>query len=282
MKTATSVSGGMTSAYVAANYPSDYLVFALVRIEDPKCMYPDPGIRKMVSDKIGAEFIATSEDDLIIKTMLDLEQYLGREITWVTGRTFEKAIEFAGGYLPNLSRRYCTSMLKIEPMFEWWRSLDIDPIIMRVGFRANEGKRATSMQSKCDDDGFLRFKAKIGKTKSGRNRWGEIPWQMPEFPLIDDNIYKIDIQKYWADKPVQFAPHNNCVGCFHRNPAFLRFMFQEHPAKMDWFADQEVKGNWKSVDGKPIPYARIKNMLKQIDLFESDFTACDTGYCELT
>ena len=36
MKTATSVSGGMTSAYVAANYPSDYLVFALVRIEDPK------------------------------------------------------------------------------------------------------------------------------------------------------------------------------------------------------------------------------------------------------
>jgi hypothetical protein len=35
MKTVTSVSGGQSSAYIAANYPSDFLVFALVCIEDP-------------------------------------------------------------------------------------------------------------------------------------------------------------------------------------------------------------------------------------------------------
>ena len=32
-----SVSGGQTSAYIAANYPADYNVFALVRTNDKNC-----------------------------------------------------------------------------------------------------------------------------------------------------------------------------------------------------------------------------------------------------
>ena len=41
MKTVNSISGGKTSAYIAANYPADYNVFALVRTDDKSCMYPD-------------------------------------------------------------------------------------------------------------------------------------------------------------------------------------------------------------------------------------------------
>jgi hypothetical protein len=78
MKTVTSISGGQTSAYVAANYPSDYNVFALVRIESAR--FPDQTLRKRVEDKIQAPFIGTPEDDTIIHTIFDLEQYLGREI----------------------------------------------------------------------------------------------------------------------------------------------------------------------------------------------------------
>ena len=52
MKTVTSVSGGKSSAYIAANYPSDFLVFALVCIEDRNCTPKDKKLVQMVSDRI--------------------------------------------------------------------------------------------------------------------------------------------------------------------------------------------------------------------------------------
>ena len=71
MKTVNSLSGGKTSSYIAANYPADYNVFALVRTSDKNCMFPDKKIRQIVSDKIGAEFIGTLEDDVLIYTFMD-------------------------------------------------------------------------------------------------------------------------------------------------------------------------------------------------------------------
>ena len=74
MKLVNCLSGGKTSSYIAANYKSDHNVFALVRTNDIKCIFPDKKIRQIVSDKLGLEFIGTLEDDMIIYTMLDLEQ----------------------------------------------------------------------------------------------------------------------------------------------------------------------------------------------------------------
>ena len=93
MKTITSISGGMTSAYVAANYKSDYNVFALITSTDKIVQFPDKKLRQVVSDKIGKEFIGTLEDDLIIYTILDLEQYLGTQIHWVAGEPFDLIIK---------------------------------------------------------------------------------------------------------------------------------------------------------------------------------------------
>ena len=283
MKKITSVSGGKTSAFVAANYPSDYLLFALVRIEDERCRFKDEVLRKRVEDKIQKPFIATAEDDAIIHTMFDLEQFLGKEITWVSGITFEDVINNQGGWLPNKLHRFCTTFMKIKPMFEWWQKNLNEPIEMQIGFRANEVRRADNMLKKTDENGFLKFKGIVGQSKNGRNKWEEVPWQRPIFPLIDDSIYKDGITKFWQDKPVRFAAYNNCVGCFHRNPVFLRYMFQEHPEKMQWFADQEggVKGYWRDDNGVVTPYERIKKMLPQMRLYENDFTSCDSGYCEI-
>ena len=61
MKTVTSVSGGKTSAYLAANYPTDYNVFALVTTSDKTCLYPDKKLRQVVGDRIGREFIGCSK-----------------------------------------------------------------------------------------------------------------------------------------------------------------------------------------------------------------------------
>lgn len=96
MKKVNSLSGGKTSSYIAANYPADYNVFSLVRTDDKNCLFPDKKIRQIVSDKIGKEFIGTLEEDAIIYTMLDLEQFIGKKINWVSGITFDEVVKGVG------------------------------------------------------------------------------------------------------------------------------------------------------------------------------------------
>ena len=51
-----SLSGGKTSSYIAANYPANHDVFALVRIEHQQSKFSDKKIRKEVEDRIQAPF----------------------------------------------------------------------------------------------------------------------------------------------------------------------------------------------------------------------------------
>lgn len=283
MKTVNSISGGQTSSYIAKNYPADFNVFALVTTDDVNCIYPDSKIRQIVSDKIGKEFIGTLEDDAIIKTILQLEQFIGSKIDWVAGESFDKIINRNGKkYLPNVTQRFCTTEMKLKPLFQWWQSTINSPVEMRIGFRANEQKRAKRMIEKTNANGFSEFKTIIGQSKNGRNKWKNIEWQKPVFPLINDNIYKDNIILYWKDKPVEFAMMNNCIGCFHRNEILLKFMSIQHPNKFDWFCNQEQNTGYNITTFKNgISYEKIKNYNMQHELFESDFNDCDSGYCGL-
>lgn len=281
MKTCNSLSGGKTSSYIAANYPADYNVFSLVRTKDKNCIFPDKKIRQQVSDKIQKEFIGTLEDDLIVYTMFDLEQYIGKKITWVSGKTFDDVILRSNGqkYLPNVTQRFCTTEMKLQPIFDWWLSNVKMPLKMRIGFRANEQSRAKSMLEKTNKNDFLEFKHIVGK-RGSQNRWQSIQWQKPVFPLIIDNIYKDQIESYWKNKPVRFAYMNNCIGCFHRNPVLLKLMSEKHPKKFQWFIEQEnTNGYGARTFKKNMKYIDIKNSLKQTALFEDDFNECDSGYC---
>mgnify|MGYP003122244627 FL=1 len=281
MKTVNLISGGKTSAYISANYLADFYVFALVRIEDNKSKFKDKKIRKQVEDKIQAPFIATAEDDTIIYTILDLEQYIGKKIDWVTGKTFDKVLDTAGT-LPDPLRRYCTTQMKLEPIFEWWRKIIREPAEFRLGFRANEQARAKRTLAKTNHNGILEMKAIIGKRKT-QNKWGMIEWQKPVFPLINDNIYKDQIIKYWINKPVRFAWMNNCVGCFHKNPLLIKKMWSKHPNKIQWFASKEKIKHNKDVwyKSKNLSFKQIKEWNIQAELFDDDFNDCDSGYCGL-
>ena len=285
MKTINSLSGGKTSSYIAANYPADYDIFSLVRIEDTNCKFPDEKIRREVEDRIQAPFIGTAEDDTIIYTMLDLEQYIGREITWVTGKTFDEITKRnVGGtkvYLPNKVQRFCTVEMKIEPMFYWWAENIGEPTETRIGFRANEMRRAKNMLERCNEDGLSEFKATFEKHPNGRNKWENVPYQKPAFPLIEAGIFKDTIEQFWKDKPVRFAWMNNCVGCFHKQPLLLKKMWEKHPNKLEWFAKREresINGaTWRS----DITYDEVKAWNSQFELFDEDFNECDSGYCGL-
>jgi hypothetical protein len=281
MKTVTSVSGGQSSAYIAANYPSDYLVFALVTTEDKSCQHPDPYLRKLVSDKIGRDFIGTLEDDVIIETMLELEQWLQQDIHWTAGETFDHITTHKGGWLPNKLHRYCTVEMKLRPMHRWWKETIGEPVKMQIGFRAGEERRAVRMMERCNEDGLLEFKDVIGKHSNGNNKWATVAWQKPIFPMIEDGIHRDKVVEYWNEIPIPFAERNNCVGCFHRNPLLLRKMWDKYPEKMEWFAKQERvegKGQWRHGDKT---YDQIKKHRLQHELNFDDFGECDSGHCGL-
>ena len=280
MITVNSLSGGKTSSYIAVHYPADYNVFALVRTNDKNCLFPDAKIRQIVSDKIGTEFIGTLEEDTIIYTMLDLEQFIGAKIDWVTGKTFDEIIVRGDKkYLPNVTIRFCTIEMKLNPINKWWWDNIKETVEMRIGFRANEIVRAGRMNEKCDKNSILWQKFVVGQHESGRNKWKNFPMRIPKFPLIENPTFKDKIEEYWKDKPVKFAYLNNCVGCFHRNEILLNKMCRKQPNKMQWFIDQELTSNsprgWKM----GITYEKIKNYKMQTELFDDDFNNCDSGYC---
>src|ERR1044071_7111560 len=145
-----SISGGATSGYIAVNYPADYNVFALVCLDDPKCAPKDKVIIDYVNRKLEkytdrfGEFIATTEDDETIVAMMDLEQFIGSEIIWVRGASFDDVIDkplIRGenpNRLPSWARRYCTDQLKLYPIFEWWFWNIGQRVEMRIGFRYEE------------------------------------------------------------------------------------------------------------------------------------------------
>jgi len=287
MKTVNSLSGGKSSSYIAMNYPADYNVFSLVRTNDSSCLYPDAKVRQIVSDLIGCEFIGTTEQDAIIKIMLDLSEKI--DIDWITGEAFEDIINVSWNkgkngshYLPNQMVRYCTTHLKMYPIFEYWKKNINEVCEMRIGFRKGEERRQQNMLAKLNKNGNEEIKIVVGK-KGNRNKWGMVEWRKPSFPLIENGIDNKDINKFWINKKAIDFPvgyYNNCVGCFHRSPLFLNKMYQEHPNKIEWFAKQEEM-NKPNTFRKDVNFKQIIKFAPQSELSFEDFDECDSGFCGL-
>jgi hypothetical protein len=279
MKTVNSISGGKTSAYIAKHFPADINIFSLVRIEDTDNLWmkgKDEKTRQLVSDKLGIEFIGTAEMDEIIYTILDLEQHIGTDITWITGKTFEEVIKQNYNYLPNKMTRYCTVEMKLKPIFNWLKENTELPVEMRIGFRPNEIKRAEGVLARADETGLEHFETIIGKRKT-QNKWGKVPYRYCKFPLIENNISKDTIYNYWNDKPVRFAYRNNCVGCVNRQPLMISHMASKDIDKVKWFEKQEIKtGNRFLSD---VSFTQILNFGTQATFFDDDFNECDSGFC---
>ena len=76
--------------------------------------------------------------------------------------------------MPNLVSRYCTTNMKLVPMFEWWYHNVGEPVETRIGFRANELSRADRMVAKTDENGLSVIKAvsTLVERTNGRNLHG--------------------------------------------------------------------------------------------------------------
>lgn len=269
MKTVNSLSGGKTSSYMAVHYPSDYNVFALVTIEDIKCSPKDKHIIDFVSDKIGKDFIATAEDDDTLLAMMELEQLIGKEITWVAGDTFEKVNRrmTGGNGLPNMIWRFCTTELKMRPIFDWWFKNIGEKVTMNIGIRYDEMERASKIKNS--------FKGIVGK-RGTRNKWAELEWRESAFPLIEDKIIHPRIIEWVNSTNIKFPSDSNCVGCFHKPLQQLRKNWDDNNYKMQWFANQETDDKrWK----KEMTYEKIKDIMLQSEFSFGTGSGCSAGFC---
>jgi len=271
MKIVNSLSGGKTSSYMALHYPADYNVFSLITIQDKRCTPDDKSLVKYVSDKLGKEFIATVESDKTLIVMRELEQKLGSSIDWVSGLTFEQVIQHRK-FLPNMMMRFCTSDMKLDPIFNFCRDNIGDIVDMQIGFRFDEKERGERNKTN------THYKTIVGKTKNGKqNKWDNIYWRELNFPLIDNKIVNADVIKWANSSGLIFPEDSNCVGCFWKPVQQLRKNWEDEPLKMQWFSDQEKLMNKKFK--KEMSFEQIKNIGLQQDFFFGTGSGCQSGFC---
>lgn len=302
--TVNSLSGGKTSSYMAVHYPANHNVFSVVCLDDPKCAPKDRAIVEYANTKLSGfigefgEFIATAEDDRTLVVMMDLEQKLGVPITWVRGMSFDRLIDFGDWKgpktrLPSWARRYCTSTMKLLPIFLWWWRNIGDRCDMRIGFRFDEFDRMERFFNNSDP---TRFGIPVSCATHGqrKQKWQEFLWRSVRFPLIKDGVTKDSIDRYWGSKVIRanlfdeetrivFPSISNCIGCFHKKEETLAAMADMHPEKFRWFIDQEQKGMGTWLDNK-VTYQHIMDNRVEIGrevLFEAkeNLATCDTGGC---
>jgi hypothetical protein len=306
MITVNSVSGGRTSSYLAAKYPADYNVFSLVCIDDFNCKPKDKSLIQYVNAKLEnyipkfGEFIATAEDDATLYVMRDLEQFLGKEIIWVRGKSFDtlinkKAERVELGFkqrLPSWARRWCTTEMKLEPIFYWWLENIGERVKMGIGFRHDEFDRMERFMN--GDPNNFKIPTSCSLRGEKRMRHEDFNYRFCTFPLVRDGITSKHVKDFWRGKTVGennlfdtkkeiiFPEISNCVGCFHKKPDTLSIMWNTQQEKMHWFANQETKGMGTWLDSKTT-YAEIGehalNTPYTIDMLREIGSSCDSGGC---
>ena len=280
MKSCNSLSGGRTSSYIAVNYPADIDVFALCCIDSHNAGRSiDKGMKQRVNDKLQKycshhpEFVATSEDPKILKVMFDLEQMIGREIAWVRGDGWETMIRKKKA-LPNMDKRFCTSVLKMQPIFDFLFMYHELPVKMRIGYRFDEAERAGNFNQ------LFKYAYKCEyQSNSNRwiHRWKDVNWREGEFPLIDNKVFHYQIHEYWKDKTIVFTDDSNCLNCFWKQPEQIRKNFDTDNAIMQWSKIMEdLQGNTFK---EKLNFHQIERYPIQLDFFYGTGSGCQAGFC---
>lgn len=282
MKTVNSLSGGRTSGYIAANYPADLDVFALVCSDAHNTggkIKWDRKLLQMVNDKLQKycshypEFLATTEDPIILKTMFDLEQFIGREIIWLRGMGWEEMMKKQQA-IPNMSKRFCTTILKMIPIFEFLYKYHELPVKMRIGYRYDEMERKVGFT---DTIKFATHCQYYPKSNQWKHRWQEIVWRIGEFPLIDDKVHHFKVRSFWEGKGIEFPEDSNCQNCFWKQPQQLRKNFDTNPQIMWWAAIMEdMMGHTFRDD---FSLLQISKLAIQQDFMFGTGAGCQAGFC---
>ena len=136
-----------------------------------------------------------------------LEVYLGKKIVRLSSdRTFDHWLKIYRGTLPSPNMRWCTKVLKIEPLEKWIGS---DKAISYVGLRADEANRK----------GYISTKHNM----------------MSVFPFIDDGLELRDVEDLLIEtglgKPsyYEWRSRSGCYFCFYQRKQEWIGLLERHP-----------------------------------------------------
>lgn len=153
-----------------------------------------------------------------------LEVYLGKKITRLASdRSFDHWLKIYRGTLPSPNMRWCTKVLKIEPLEKW---IGDDKAISYVGLRADEANRK----------GYISTKQHI----------------ISIFPFIDDGLELRDIEDLLVEsglgKPsyYEWRSRSGCYFCFYQRKKEWISLSQRHPELYDSAIAYEEKNGYES------------------------------------
>jgi 3'-phosphoadenosine 5'-phosphosulfate sulfotransferase (PAPS reductase)/FAD synthetase len=136
-----------------------------------------------------------------------LEVYLGKKIVRLSSdRTFDHWLKIYRGTLPSPNMRWCTKVLKIEPLEKWIGS---DRAISYVGLRADEATRKGYMSTKKN--------------------------MMSVFPFIDDGLELRDIEQILIESGLgmpsyyEWRSRSGCYFCFYQRKNEWISLADRHP-----------------------------------------------------
>lgn len=280
MKTVNSLSGGKTSSYLAYHYPADLEIFSLVCIDSHNAGRSlDKKLVQMANDRLQKycshqnEFVATSEDPIILKTMFDLEQLIGREIIWLRGMGWEQMMMLKKA-IPNMNKRFCTTIMKMWPIFEFLFLYHSLPVKMRVGYRYDEMERMYRFSDVWKYATHCEYRP---KSDSWIHRWKEIVWRIGEFILIDNNVSHRHVVEFWKGFDLEFPEDSNCQNCFWKSEQQLRKNFDKNPEIMFWSAIQEdLFGHTFKENNSMLSISKLGI---QLDFNFGTGSGCQAGFC---
>lgn len=173
----------------------------------------------------GAELLETYE------YLAKLEVYLGKKIVRLSSeRTFDHWLKVYRGTLPSPNMRWCTKVLKIEPLEKW---IGNDKAISYVGLRADEASRKGYMSTK--------------------------QHMMSVFPFIDDGVELRDVENLLSEsglgKPSYYdwRSRSGCYFCFYQRKQEWIGLSERHPELFQKAIDYESKVGHEA-NASQIPY----------------------------
>lgn len=142
-----------------------------------------------------------------------METLLGRSLTVLPNQTLRELIE-EYQTLPNHLMRFCTRVIKIEPMLDYLETLDAGSVLY-VGLRADEEDRLG-----------LRYPEAPFTVSLPMQEWG---WTLG------------DVQSYLAAKEITIPARTDCARCFFQSIEDWRQLWLKHPEIYQSAVDDEER-----------------------------------------
>lgn len=140
-------------------------------------------------------------------------------VRWVFRPGYFEQLITDKGMVPNSLARFCTTELKLKPIWEFGRSLGFDYWTSVIGIRHDEPRRVAKIRSR-----------------------KPMPFEEVSLPLVDARGTLAEVSAFWAQQPfdLQLEPYeSNCDLCFLKGQSKRIRVMQDHPELAGWWIEQE-------------------------------------------